>query len=212
MECLICGGQQLSVIVAGSSFEFIYGKPIVRYKCSFCDVIFGPMEWIYMSKQELGAKYMELFNTGWKEADSTGPEWESFSALSPQPNKKYLNWGAGASNRTAELAKDNNFNVSNYDPFNSNNNNNSVVVNGLYDGIFSNNVIEHLQNPIADLLYMKSFLNPNGKMAHATGCYKYVAECSIFHLYFLCGKSAGILAAKIGMSSRVISDRIVLFE
>lgn len=212
MECLICGfNGELPIIVAESGFKNVYNNPIVRYTCPACNVIFGPLDWISLPKEQLGQKYVDVYNAGWREADSTGPEWDAFSALSPEVGKRYLNWGAGSSCKTSILAKEHNLDLTDYDPFDTNPKN-SNIISGLYDGLFSNNVIEHLQNPITDLLNMRKFLKPNSKMVHATGCYSYVAELSPFHLFFLCGRSLGIVSEKIGMRSRFVSDRIVLFE
>ena len=47
------------------------------------------------------------------------------------------------------------------------------VMANKFDGIMSNSVIEHLQNPIKELLIMKSILKPGACMIHSTDCYKY---------------------------------------
>ena len=72
---------------------------------------------------------------------------------------------------------------------------------------FSNDLIEHLQNPVEELCFMKSLLKPDGKMYHATGCYEYAFEYTRFHLFFFLGRSLQLLAQKSGLEVK-LTDRI----
>jgi 2-polyprenyl-3-methyl-5-hydroxy-6-metoxy-1,4-benzoquinol methylase len=74
-----------------------------------------------------------------------------------------------------------------------------VLVSQRFDGIFSNNVLEHLQYPIDELQFMASLLTAGGRMAHATPCYEYRYEYTRFHLFFYLGRSRKVLADKAGL-------------
>ena len=63
-----------------------------------------------------------------------------------------------------------------------------------FDGIYSNNVLEHLRQPVDTLRQLASLLNPGGRMSHATPCYEYLYEYTRFHLFFFLGRSRNYLA------------------
>ena len=67
-----------------------------------------------------------------------------------------------------------------------------------FDGIYSNNVLEHLRDPVHELTFMASLLTQDASMAHATPCYEYQYEFTRFHLAFYVGKSRHVLAKKVG--------------
>jgi 2-polyprenyl-3-methyl-5-hydroxy-6-metoxy-1,4-benzoquinol methylase len=67
-----------------------------------------------------------------------------------------------------------------------------------YDGIMTNDFLEHVQDPEAFFKECANLLVPSGKMAHSTGCYDYVYEFSPFHLFFFCGESVQRLIARTG--------------
>ena len=70
-----------------------------------------------------------------------------------------------------------------------------------FDGIFSNDLLEHLSDPIHELQFMKLLLKSReSKMAHCTGCYNYKYEYTRFHMFFYTGKSLDVLAERAGLS------------
>ena len=76
-----------------------------------------------------------------------------------------------------------------------------------FDGIFSNNVLEHLANPIEEIKLMRKLLKPEGILLHATPCFEYLYEFTRFHLFFFLGRSREVLAEKTGMKlERYFSD------
>ena len=68
-----------------------------------------------------------------------------------------------------------------------------------FDGIFSNNLLEHLRWPVQELAFMASLLKPDAIMAHTTPCFEYRYEMTRFHLFFFVGKSRQIMAARAGL-------------
>ena len=68
----------------------------------------------------------------------------------------------------------------------------------LFAGLFSNNVIEHLVRPVEEFQFFHGILEPGAQMAHASPCYRYTYEFSRFHVIFLLGNSAQVLAERTG--------------
>jgi len=68
----------------------------------------------------------------------------------------------------------------------------------LFDGIMSNSLIEHLQNPIETFKLFNRMLKPDGVMSHSTDCYEYKIEYTSFHLYFYEGTSLSMLCEQSG--------------
>jgi len=188
IKCSICGCKNLTPINSHCVFLNI---PINRYKCQECDLVFGPIEFINLSKEELIEKYKKLYAT-YAECDSTNYEVKTFLSMKPEKNGIYLNYGGGMWSKSHKILSDMGYKVDSYDPSFTDNLTESII----YDGIFSHNVIEHLQTPIQDFHYFRSILKPTGVMVHSSPCYLYKYEYSIFHLHFLIGKSLQILADK----------------
>ena len=54
-----------------------------------------------------------------------------------------------------------------------------------FDGLFSNNVIEHFRTPVTQFRAFRDRLKPSGRMAHSTPCYRYLYPITRFHTVFL---------------------------
>ncbi len=68
-----------------------------------------------------------------------------------------------------------------------------------FDGLYSNNVLEHIRYPVEELKFMAGLLKANARMAHATPCFEYLYEYTRFRLFFYLGKSRDLLAEKAGL-------------
>lgn len=175
---------------------------LVRYQCCNCDVIFGSEEMINLPIDKLNKAYQDLYNSGHREGDTTHVEILLFEKLNPITSGVYINWGAGTNRTSIEVSK-RGYKLLNYDPGIPNNVPGYVATDNLknfqFDGIISNNVLDHLQKPINDLLLMKSLLKPGGKMLHASDGFRYRIDYTKFHLYFFVGRSVSYLAKSIDM-------------
>lgn len=180
---------------------------LVRYRCNICDVIFGPEDMLHLSEKKLSQAYLDEYASGTKEMDSTEWEYDIFLRLNPNSNGNYINWGAGLS-KTSVKAKRNGFQLINYDP--------GMPIELAYaslnelpkaDGILSNNVLDHLQDPIKDLLVMKSLLKPGGCMIHSSDGFMYNIHFTKYHLYFFVGKSVERLAKAVDMNYEFLPCR-----
>lgn len=181
------------------------GGELLRRQCPACDLIFGPEKMLRLSDAALAAEYEEHYRV-YAEGDSTAQEIRAFHALRPTRTGLYLNWGAGAWSRgVAELRQDG-WNVYGYEPHGAAHDGGAHMLARReqlaalrFDGIFSNNVLEHLRHPVRELAAMRELLLPGGKMSHATPCFEYRFEFTRFHLFFFLGRSRELLAAQAGL-------------
>jgi len=195
--------------VTGCIFE---GGTLVRHQCPECDLIFGAEKMLGLSEAELSRDY-EWHYRIFSEGDSTAQEIRAFQALEPEKDRVYLNWGTGAWSKTIDLLRQDGWNVYGYEPHSSATVSSPYVISSMeqlstmrFDGIFSNNVLEHLRYPVRELSVMRDLLKSGGKMSHATPCFEYLYEFTRFHLYFYLGRSRTLLAAKAELS---IADFVV---
>jgi len=188
------------------------GGTLIRHQCPECDVIFGPEKILSLSEAELSRDY-EWHYRIYTEGDSTTQEVRAFHALKPRKEGIYLNWGAGSWSKTIEVLRNEGWNVFGFEPHSSASLDNPYIISNKeqlltmrFDGIFSNNVLEHLRYPIRELSEMRDLLQDGGKMSHSTPCFEYRYEYTRFHLFFFLGRSRPLLAKKTKLN---ITDFIV---
>jgi SAM-dependent methyltransferase len=202
LSCLACGRlvDRRSAEVRRSDCVF-GGGPIERLVCPSCGCVFGPLSLLDAPAEWIAADYRLLY-AFYSEADSTEEEVRAFEALDPAPGGVYLNWGAGAWSRSVEVLRSRGYDVWGYEP-------NAAVarpyvvgrreeVSALFDGIFSNNVIEHFIDPAAQFRDFAGLLKPGGRMAHASPCYEWSFDFTRFHVFFPLGDSVAALARRTG--------------
>jgi hypothetical protein len=185
------------------------GGRLERYVCGNCDAIFGPTKVLELDPAMLAADYANLY-TDYSEADSTASELRAFEMLPPKPGGRYLNWGCGLWSHSVERLRERGFDAWGYEPSAPGAAAAHVItaaaaLAGPYDGIFSNNVIEHLIDPVAELGAMAALLVPGGRMVHASPCYAYAYAHTRYHVFFPLGRAPEMLAQRLGM--RVV-DRV----
>jgi len=156
-----------------------------------------------LSEEELGNEYITHYSA-YDEGNTIDAEIRTFYSLAPTKDKKYLNYGAGAWNRTIEKLREDSYDVYGYEPYAESKSDYiirdySELEKMKFDGIFSHDLLEHLRYPMETFDIFKNLLNPHGKMAHATACYEYLYEYTRFHLIFYTGESINYLCKKYGM-------------
>lgn len=217
-SCPLCGHRgdvaTFPQFVTDCIFE---GGILNRQQCPACDLIFGPEKMLSLSEAQLTSDYewhYQLFSEG----DSTAQEIRAFYALKPERDKNYLNWGCGAWSKTIETLRQEGWNVYGYEPHGSATQANAYIISSYqqlsaikFDGIFSNNVLEHLRYPVRELSLMRDLLGKGGKMSHATPCFEYLYEFTRFHLFFYLGRSRAHLAAqaKLGIDEFVVDGEFM---
>ena len=213
VKCLICGHEASKASYETKTSECIFGGGrLERFVCPKCGCIFGPLKMMSLSTAQLNEEYTQHYSV-YCEGDSTWKERLAFESLKPTKNGRYLNFGAGAWSKTTEELRQEGWDVWDYDP-----NAPRCDVDWLirspqqlatmkFDGIFSNDVLEHFKNPLKELADMKAILSPGGKMVHCTGCYEYDCHYTRFHYIFYTGRSLEYIAEKLEMAI-VLGERI----
>lgn len=182
------------------------GGDLIRFECPSCDLIFGADKIFRLTDSELSQEY-EWHYRVYSEGDSTAQEIRAFYALNPSKDGVYLNYGAGAWSKTMAILRADGWNVYAYEPYASAHSGAAHVISDKailgtmkFDGLFSNNLLEHLRQPAEELVFMKRLLKPGAAMSHATPCFAYLYEYTRFHLFFYLGRSRQVLARKAGLS------------
>lgn len=205
IRCNICDFSQRrdSYEVFESECQFGGGR-LIRYKCPVCGVIFGPSKFMGMLQNEINEDY-DTHYLGFNEGDSTQKELDAFFMLEPDKNGIYLNYGCGHWSESMEYLRKQGYHVYGYDPYASESDKPFIIGDKerlshmRFEGIFSNDMLEHLIDPIEEFLFMKSLLrNNDSKMSHSTACYIYRYETTRFHTHFFEGNSINILCEKAG--------------
>jgi hypothetical protein len=202
VACLACAHQALvstyPVRIDACVFD---GGRLERLECPACGCVFGPLKYLTLPQPLVEADYRLLY-ADYAEADSTDQEVGAFQALEPRRDGLYLNWGSGAWSRSVETLRALGFDVWGYEP-NAPIEDSHVVaskaeISARFDGIFSNNVLEHLFDPAAQFAEFHALLKPGGRMAHATPCFDWLYAHSRFHVFFPLAGSIERLAARTG--------------
>ena len=168
------------------------------------------MKYLRTPPEIVSADYGLLYSF-YSEGDSTEEELRAFELLDPKPGGLYLNWGSGAWSRSVEILRERGYDVWGYEP-------NALIdspfvvkrreeVSARFDGIFSNNVIEHLFSPQAQFIEFRDLLKDGGRMVHASPCYEWSYAFTRFHVFFPLGNAPKRLAEKTGFElTRSVDD------
>ncbi|MGY4171655.1 class I SAM-dependent methyltransferase [Bradyrhizobium sp. USDA 4529] len=209
LSCIIC-----SHTAQHGAFEKVVdqcifgGGTLERYKCQECDTIFGPMKYLDLPEDVVSLDYALLYSR-YSEADLTEVEIHAFESLKPTKAGRYLNWGCGAWSKSVQELRAQGWDVTGYEPSAGAVAGEYVVtkreeLSPPYDGIFSNNVIEHFRDPIGQFREFAALLSEDGAMAHSSPCYVYCYGYTRFHVYFPIGRSIEELASRTGFE---VADR-----
>ncbi|MEI6441253.1 MAG: methyltransferase domain-containing protein [Alphaproteobacteria bacterium] len=202
VACLACGYEAEAPAYETRTDQCMFGGgQLLRLLCPDCGCVFGPMKYLRAPSELISADYSLLYSV-YSEGDSTEDELRTFELLKPSRDGVYLNWGSGAWSRTVEILRARGYDVWGYEP-NADISSPYVVrrreeVSAKFDGIFSNNVIEHLFSPLAQFQDFKELLKPYASMVHASPCYEWSYAFTRFHVFFPLGQSPQRLADRAG--------------
>lgn len=207
LHCGICGYHApLSSFETREADCIFAGGHLKRFVCPKCGCIFGPTKFSDQTESEFDDDYTVHY-AGFHEGDSTDKELYAFQMLNPSKTGIYLDYGCGSWSHTITRLRAEGYNVYGYDPYAADVDDPYVISDKerlalmRFDGIFSNDLLEHLSDPIHELQFMKLLLKSReSKMAHCTGCYNYKYEYTRFHMFFFTGKSLDVLAERAGLS------------
>ncbi|RWB56771.1 MAG: methyltransferase [Mesorhizobium sp.] len=202
INCIICdhAGTRSSYEVLTATCQFNGGR-LERYRCPFCDCVFGAEKFLRIDDAMLDLDYRLLYSR-YAEGNTTENEVRAFRSLNPQKGPLYINWGSGAWNTTVKDLRDEGYNIWGFEPSaeapDEYTVRNTIEMTQTIEGIFSNNVIEHFRDPVKQFLDFSALLAPGTRMAHASPCYEYLYEYTRFHTVFLLGRSPEVLASRTG--------------
>ena len=213
IECPICHHTAAkNVYETKLSYCRFGGGRLERYLCPECGVIFGPLKMMNLSPEQLAAEYRQAYAV-YSESDCTAQEESIFFDLDSKPDGIYLNYGAGAWNSTLLHLREKGYTVYNFEPFAPAASGDFLITDFdllsrmKFDGIFSNDLLEHLPDPVGTLKFMKTLLKPGGVMIHGSGCFDYEFPYTRFHLFFYTGSSLKRIAEMAGLQYS-LSDRV----
>ena len=206
VDCALCGERhrrdELAIFDSNCIFE---GGAIRRFQCPSCDVIFGSEVMLAFDAAALTKEY-EWHYQVFEEGDSTEQEVRAFHALKPNKDAIYINWGAGSWSSSVRQLRAEGWQVFGYEPHASARINDDAMLGSLSEvvalgpqGIFSNNLLEHFRDPVAELKQMSAVLPSGSLMSHATPCFEYCFEFTRFHLFFFLGRSKYLIASEAGL-------------
>ena len=184
------------------------GGRLERYKCPSCGCIFGPRKFVELHPTLLTQDYKDLYSV-YSESDSSENEVRAFRMLSPKKAGIYLNYGSGAWSKSATILQSEGYKVFTFDSFCDGNHPEMLTLKEVksmkFDGIYSNNVIEHFIDPVAEFRFLRSILKRGAAMSHASPCYEYLYEFTRFHTVFFTGSSVKYLAsqARLGLGKKM---------
>jgi hypothetical protein len=203
LACPICGWAarrgQCEPLVDTCTFG---GGRLERFACADCGCIFGPPKVLEVSEALLRVDYALLYED-YSEADGTESELRAFRSLRPVAGGTYLDWGCGRWSRTVGELRAGGYDVWGFEPSAPPADGSFVVgeraaIAGRFDGLFSNNVIEHMLRPVEEFRFFHGILKQGARMAHASPCYRYAYAFTRFHTLFLTGDSPAALAERSG--------------
>lgn len=206
LSCPLCGHEDSVEKFAVFRSHCIFGGgDLLRQECPACNVVFGPNKMLQLTEAELSQDY-EWHYRVFSEVDSTDRELRAFHALNPFKDGIYLNYGAGGWSRSVQQLRAEGWNVLAFEPHVSAAAQADYLIcshkdlqSMRFDGIFSNNVLEHLRYPVREMSQLTGLLKDGGRMSHATPCFEYLYEFTRFHLFFYLSKSREVLAHKAGL-------------
>ncbi len=158
------------------------GVPLERYECAECGLIFGPLQFLFGDPEWLAKAYTLLYEV-YSEGDTRPAQEKTFYLLNPALGKRYLNYACGDWDEGIGRLRALGWDVSGYEPFQVNQSewifaDSAKLGEGCFDGIFTNNYIEHIRDLPEFFDLMSKLTVPGGSMAHTTPCYRYVYEGS----------------------------------
>lgn len=200
LSCLACGHTAMPLRFGVREDVCVFGGgPLKRHECPRCGCVFGPRWYLEAPAHVIEADYRRLYQ-GYQEADSTEDEVRAFHLLEPRSDGVYLNWGSGDWSRSVPTLRKQGWNVWGYEPYARTETPFTIrdhrQFSEQFDGIFSNNVIEHFFEPAGQFADIRRILKPGGRMVHASPCYDWAFAFTRFHVFFPMGRAPECLASR----------------
>lgn len=186
------------------------------FKCKKCGGVF--LDKIkYLSSEDEKKRYEfhnnDVFNLGYRNFVSPITE----AILAEQSKESIgLDFGSGTGSVVSVVLKENNYNISEYDPFFANN---KTLLETKYDYIACSEVVEHFKNPRIEFFLLKTLLKPGGKIYIMTDFYKENIDFKSWyyrkdptHVFIYTPTTFEYIKKKFKFSNLEISGRLVVIN
>ena len=119
----------------------------------------------------------------------------------------YLDYACG-DGKMVNILKSEGYDITGYDKYVSAPNVLSNIDGLKFDIVYAINFIEHLINPVSDILYMLTHLNDKGYLVFISDCIDaYGVDHTHFHTFYFTGNSLNILCKTLNMNLLHIETR-----
>lgn len=210
LTCYICNfNDKIECFNKYISNDIFKAGELIRHQCPNCDVIFGDLRFLTMSRDEISNDYMDVYSY-YEEGETSNYILSVLNKINLGKDKTYLDYACGKKSKTLELLNKSGFNVYGFDAyvdmchpkFIKNINNDTT-----FDIVYSNNYIEHLIDPFNDLNKLLNLLKPDGKLVMISSCWEYCCEYTHYHTFFFIGRSVDYLCKKLNIKE-TFSEKI----
>jgi hypothetical protein len=207
LHCPLCHSNQIK--------PYFQSKDTTYLNCSQCDLVFAPKEF-HLSDSEEKARY---------DSHQNNPEDERYRRFLSQvfnpvidfikPSAMGLDLGSGPGPTLSVMFEERGFKVDLFDKFYAND---ESIFNNKYDFITATEVVEHLDNPGAQLTKLCNMLNKSGVLAIMTKMLNNNIDFSSWyykddptHVCFFSKVTMSYLANIWSMDVNFYGDDVVLF-
>jgi len=172
---------------------------ITRYKCSNCLTVFGPMQIISLTQEELDELYRMVYSVV-SDGNSVGGQERTFYNTIENYTQKILNFACGPWSAELVRLRALGWNLYGYEPFQKNS---SEFVFSTYSEIpndfdcqFTSNYFEHVQSLNNFFTTCNTLTKKNATIVHQTPCFSYCFDFSPLHLQLISDKGFELLCRK----------------
>lgn len=213
VTCSVCNHVQEKVETIIAKGKIFTSSDVIRIKCENCSSIFGP---ISILKTENLEYYYELAYSFFKEGDTSNMQRDVLLALKLVNPGRYLNYACGIvwDRHLQRFIDSYGFDVYGYDFTIKDPTDrllNKIDTSMVFDGLCSNNYIEHIQKPYDQFCEWNRMLKLGANMVHQ-GCFAYDIGFTPFHILYLSEKGLKIICEKTGFELLSYSSTIASFR
>jgi SAM-dependent methyltransferase len=206
LKCYICDYEddisKFQVIKANDIFN---AGELIRYKCPQCEVIFGDLRFLNLSREEINNDYTDLYSY-YKEGDTTPYILQPLRECGYlDKSKSILDYACGEWNNVIPILRNEGYDITGYDKFVGKYN---TLPNKQFDIVYNNNYIEHLINPLEDLKEILDLVKSGGLAIFLSSCFEYCIEYTHYHTFFFGDKSLDIICKKLNLEL-IYTNKIV---
>ena len=213
LKCYICDySNTLDQFKEYKSNDVFEAGELIRYQCPQCDVIFGDMRFLLLDKSIIEDDYTDLYSY-YSEGNTTKYILEVLESLEiyGDKSKSYLDYACGKWNTAVDNLKIKGYNSTGYDKYVGDG---KIILNDItdlkFDVIFSCNFIEHLINPIEDIIDILEHINNDGYLIFITSCFEYCIDFTHYHTFFFVGRSLEFLCKRLNL--RIVESKKIVFD